>query len=191
MLMRKGTLEMAKEIEDISLGRQSKAIRRVFVGERGSGKTVMLLQAMTMAFLKGWVVINIPTGMFGFILYHLSTFSFFLLTSSQLRILPSPAQSTVPYPPPTQPSTPNASTPPPSSTQCPAQILSSNLSSSPNPLGRMSSLSPFPQTYLFPVSPFSAPKNPRSLGRYSSCYIESSRSRAGHLCYSAWMVSPT
>lgn len=63
MLMRKGTLEMAKEIEDISLGRQSKAIRRVFVGERGSGKTVMLLQAMTMAFLKGWVVINIPQGM--------------------------------------------------------------------------------------------------------------------------------
>ena len=63
MLMRKDTLEMAKEIEDISLGTRGKAIRRVFVGERGSGKTVMLLQAMTMAFLKGWVVINIPEGM--------------------------------------------------------------------------------------------------------------------------------
>ncbi len=62
MLMRKDTLDMAKEIEDISLGIRDKTIRRVFVGERGSGKTVMLLQAMTMAFLKGWVVINIPEG---------------------------------------------------------------------------------------------------------------------------------
>lgn len=62
MLMRKGTLEMATEIENISLGTRGKTIRRVFVGERGSGKTTMLLQAMTMAFLKGWVVINIPEG---------------------------------------------------------------------------------------------------------------------------------
>lgn len=64
MLMRKDTLELAKEIEDISARTQDKIIRRVLVGERGSGKTVMLLQAMTMAFLKGWVVINIPEGMF-------------------------------------------------------------------------------------------------------------------------------
>ena len=62
MLMRKDTLEMAKEMEDISAGTRDKAIRRVLVGERGSGKTVTLLQAMTMAFLKGWVVINIPEG---------------------------------------------------------------------------------------------------------------------------------
>ena len=62
MLMRKDTLDMAKEIETISSGIRGKTIRRVFVGERGSGKTVMLLQAMTMAFLKGWVVINIPEG---------------------------------------------------------------------------------------------------------------------------------
>lgn len=62
MLMRKDTLEMATEIENISLGVRDKTIRRVFVGERGSGKTTMLLQAMTMAFLKGWVVINIPEG---------------------------------------------------------------------------------------------------------------------------------
>lgn len=62
MLMRKDTLEMATEIEKISLGIRDKTIRRVFVGERGSGKTIMLLQAMTMAFLKDWVVINIPEG---------------------------------------------------------------------------------------------------------------------------------
>lgn len=62
MLMRKDTLDMATEIENISLGIRDKTIRRVFVGERGSGKTTMLLQAMTMAFLKGWVVINVPEG---------------------------------------------------------------------------------------------------------------------------------
>ena len=66
MLMRKDTLEMAEEIENISLGVRDRTIRRVFVGERGSGKTVMLLQAMTMAFLKGWVVINIPEGTWRF-----------------------------------------------------------------------------------------------------------------------------
>ncbi|KAM0793908.1 mitochondrial ribosomal death-associated protein 3-domain-containing protein [Usnea florida] len=60
MLIRKDTLEMAREIEEISLGARDQTIRRVFVGERGSGKTTMLLQAMTMAFLKDWVVINIP-----------------------------------------------------------------------------------------------------------------------------------
>lgn len=68
MLMRKDTLELAKDIEDISARTQDKIIRRVLVGERGSGKTVMLLQAMTMAFLKGWVVINIPEGMLRIIL---------------------------------------------------------------------------------------------------------------------------
>ena len=68
MLMRKDTLDMAKEIEGISRGTRDKTIRRVFVGERGSGKTVMLLQAMTMAFLKGWVVINIPEGMLRLVL---------------------------------------------------------------------------------------------------------------------------
>ena len=68
MLMRKEALELAKEIEDISLGKRGNAVRWVLVGERGSGKTVMLLQAMTMAFLKGWVVINFPAGRFRLIL---------------------------------------------------------------------------------------------------------------------------
>ena len=76
MLMRKDTLDMAKEIEGISRGTREKTIRRVFVGERGSGKTVMLLQAMTIAFLKGWVVINIPEGILSLVLLHASTVLF-------------------------------------------------------------------------------------------------------------------
>jgi len=64
MLIRQETLDLGKELEGIGPGRSNDSIRRVLVGERGSGKTLMLLQAMTMAFLKGWVVINIPEGMF-------------------------------------------------------------------------------------------------------------------------------
>lgn len=64
MLIRRDTQEFAKEIEAISQKDSRKSIRRVFVGERGSGKTLMLLQAMTMAMLKDWVVINIPDGIY-------------------------------------------------------------------------------------------------------------------------------
>ncbi|CAF9925981.1 MAG: 37S ribosomal protein S23 mitochondrial [Heterodermia speciosa] len=58
MLVRNETVEYAKLLEELQS--QGKSLRRVLVGERGSGKSVMVLQAMTMAFLKGWTVINIP-----------------------------------------------------------------------------------------------------------------------------------
>jgi small subunit ribosomal protein S29 len=38
----------------------SNSIRRVISGQRKSGKSVLLLQAMAMAILRKWVVINIP-----------------------------------------------------------------------------------------------------------------------------------
>lgn len=62
MLMRQETLDFGKEMENLNQYSQKKTIRRVLVGERGCGKTLMLLQAMTMAFLKDWVVVNIPNG---------------------------------------------------------------------------------------------------------------------------------
>ncbi|KAL2046210.1 hypothetical protein N7G274_001657 [Stereocaulon virgatum] len=62
MLMRKETLDFGREVEGIARDEKKKSIRRVYVGERGSGKSLMLLQAMTMAFLKDWVVINIPNA---------------------------------------------------------------------------------------------------------------------------------
>ena len=58
ILVRRETGEYAKMVEELG----QRTVRRVLVGERGSGKTVMMLQAMAMAFLKGWVVINIPAG---------------------------------------------------------------------------------------------------------------------------------
>lgn len=62
VLVRKETIDYGRMVEEITLETNKNSIRRVMVGERGSGKTLMLLQAMTMAFLKGWVVINIPEG---------------------------------------------------------------------------------------------------------------------------------
>ena len=61
MLIRRETLEYGKMFEDLS-AEGAKTIRRVLIGEKGTGKTTMLLQAMTMAFMKKWVVINIPEG---------------------------------------------------------------------------------------------------------------------------------
>ena len=61
MLIRNETVEYAKLLEELQS--EGKSSRRVLVGERGSGKSLMALQAMTMAFLKGWTVINIPEGM--------------------------------------------------------------------------------------------------------------------------------
>lgn len=62
MLMRKETLELGRMMDGMSQEGSKQTVRRVIVGERGSGKTLMLLQAMTMAMLKNWVVINIPQG---------------------------------------------------------------------------------------------------------------------------------
>ncbi|KAL9126523.1 MAG: hypothetical protein Q9217_004447, partial [Psora testacea] len=56
MLVRRETGDYARMMDSLGKG----VVRRVLVGERGSGKTVMLLQAMAIAFLKDWVVINIP-----------------------------------------------------------------------------------------------------------------------------------
>ncbi|KAL8790728.1 MAG: hypothetical protein Q9195_006206 [Heterodermia aff. obscurata] len=58
MLVRNETVEYAKLLEELQS--QGKSLRRVLVGERGSGKSLMALQAMTMAFLRGWTIINIP-----------------------------------------------------------------------------------------------------------------------------------
>ncbi|KAI4275137.1 MAG: hypothetical protein LQ337_003430 [Flavoplaca oasis] len=60
-LMRRETVDMGKMIAEMSEQEGSrKTVRRVLVGEKGSGKSMILLQAMTMAFLKGWTVVNLP-----------------------------------------------------------------------------------------------------------------------------------
>lgn len=63
MLVRQETVEYGQFFNEMSDEQgPRRSIRRVLVGERGSGKSIIMLQAMTMAFLKGWVVINLPEG---------------------------------------------------------------------------------------------------------------------------------
>lgn len=62
MLVRKETIEYAKTMEEIGKEGGAQTVRKILVGDRGSGKSLMLLQAMAMAMLQNWVVINIPDG---------------------------------------------------------------------------------------------------------------------------------
>lgn len=66
MLMRKETLQLAeliKEVEQAAKQNTNKTIRNVLVGERMSGKSTLVLQGITMAFLRNWTIINLPDGM--------------------------------------------------------------------------------------------------------------------------------
>jgi small subunit ribosomal protein S29 len=74
-LIREEAFEMSRLMDEIAVktpdkrlegngaeNQRGRTIRRIIYGERAAGKSVLLLQAMSMAFLKGWVVINIPEG---------------------------------------------------------------------------------------------------------------------------------
>ncbi|RMY50606.1 hypothetical protein D0863_14830 [Hortaea werneckii] len=57
-LVRKETVELAEMMSDVK--ETQKVDRRVLAGEKGSGKSVLQLQAMTMAYLQGWIVMHFP-----------------------------------------------------------------------------------------------------------------------------------
>ncbi|ORY11228.1 mitochondrial ribosomal death-associated protein 3-domain-containing protein [Clohesyomyces aquaticus] len=63
ILMRRQTMqlvELVKQVEDAGKGAAKQTLRRVLVGERLCGKSTLLLQALTVGFLRDWVVINLP-----------------------------------------------------------------------------------------------------------------------------------
>ena len=63
-LARKETIQLGEMIKsvDASGEGEGKVIRSIIDGPKSSGKSLMLLQAMSMAFLNKWIVINIPEG---------------------------------------------------------------------------------------------------------------------------------
>lgn len=61
VLMRKETMELARLLTEAETAK--KTVRRILTGERMSGKSTLVLQGLTMAYLRGWVVINLPEGM--------------------------------------------------------------------------------------------------------------------------------
>ena len=60
LLVRGEGVELSRKLMDAQ--RQKKAVRLVVDGERGSGKSLLLVHAMATAFVKRWVVLNIPEG---------------------------------------------------------------------------------------------------------------------------------
>jgi small subunit ribosomal protein S29 len=60
-LIREHTVNMGKTINDLHAATGQNA-RCLLTGERGSGKSILMLQAMCMAFMQEWLVINIPEG---------------------------------------------------------------------------------------------------------------------------------
>lgn len=64
-LVRQETTELGKEISSITAGNKGNSssvqtVQRLVTGSRGSGKSIHLLQAMSMAYLNEWVVITVP-----------------------------------------------------------------------------------------------------------------------------------
>ncbi|KIW82910.1 hypothetical protein Z517_02153 [Fonsecaea pedrosoi CBS 271.37] len=60
-LIREETLRIAKEMQDVKQeGEKKKVIKHLITGEKASGKSVLLLQAMSMAYMDHWIVLNVP-----------------------------------------------------------------------------------------------------------------------------------
>jgi len=66
-LMRRESVELGRTVLDVKASnaeQKPRTVRRIIAGARNTGKSLMLVQAMSMAFLNGWVVINVAEGMF-------------------------------------------------------------------------------------------------------------------------------
>lgn len=61
MLVRPETVKVCGQM--LAAAKEGTTARTVIAGDRGAGKSMVLLQAMVNAFMNNWVVINIPEGM--------------------------------------------------------------------------------------------------------------------------------
>jgi small subunit ribosomal protein S29 len=60
ILVREESVGLSKQL--MRAQEEKKGLRLVIDGSKGTGKSMMLIHAMATAFVKGWVVINIPEG---------------------------------------------------------------------------------------------------------------------------------
>jgi small subunit ribosomal protein S29 len=76
-VLRRDTIEMGRLFEQISgegdAAKKGKVVKKIVTGMKGSGKTVHLLQAMAMGFMKKWAVITIPDGKCHYLLMYIAT----------------------------------------------------------------------------------------------------------------------
>ena len=59
-LIRNETIVIGKYMESVNDGT---TIKHLVVGERHSGKSILMLQTMCMAYMNNWIVLNVPEGM--------------------------------------------------------------------------------------------------------------------------------
>ena len=81
-LIRKETVALGRSIQEVNDGLNGKELgaltqQQIIAGERSTGKSLLLLQAMSMAYLNNWIVLNVPEG--------ISPFSTGLLTADLTR----------------------------------------------------------------------------------------------------------
>jgi small subunit ribosomal protein S29 len=62
VLVREETVDIATDILEIEEEGEGKMIKYLVAGEAGAGKSMMVLQAMSLAFMNRWIVLNIPEG---------------------------------------------------------------------------------------------------------------------------------
>lgn len=63
VLMRKETIQLSElftEVENATKEQTKKTVRRVVFGDGLSGKSTLLLQGITMGFLRKWTIVNLP-----------------------------------------------------------------------------------------------------------------------------------
>ncbi|KAJ9606196.1 hypothetical protein H2200_009157 [Cladophialophora chaetospira] len=60
VLIREETVRIARDMIDVEDGGDKKLVKHLVTGERASGKSLLILQTMSMAYMKGWLVLNIP-----------------------------------------------------------------------------------------------------------------------------------
>ena len=67
-LIRKETVSIGQNIQEVNDSLQGEelaalTLQRLIAGERSTGKSLLLLQAMSMAYMNNWIVLNVPEGM--------------------------------------------------------------------------------------------------------------------------------
>lgn len=106
-LIRKETAEVASLIKEVEASEKGKktTVRRILTGEKMSGKSTLVLQGLSIALLRQWVVINLPECM-----YQCRRANSKSLTNLQARTLPMPTPTTPRSPVRNPSSTPKTAT---------------------------------------------------------------------------------
>ena len=83
VLVRKESLELSRRLVDAEEGKQT--LRLVVDGDKGSGKSLLMIHAMATAFVRGWIVVNIPEGKIKLPYFYLKILTVFCSSRTHQR----------------------------------------------------------------------------------------------------------